>query len=76
MYMYNHDTKATETIAPYHQIHDIINGACDKKRFFVEKELHVITSSLILTWICRFAFFEHNYHGLVHFACNLSVHKI
>jgi hypothetical protein len=50
--MYNHDTKATKTIATYLQVHDIINEACDKKRSFVEKGFHVITSSLVLTWIC------------------------
>jgi hypothetical protein len=58
MYMYNHDTKATETIVIYCQVHDILDEACDKKWSFVEKELHVITSSLVLTWICWFAFFN------------------
>jgi hypothetical protein len=49
--MYNHDTKATETIATYRQVHDILNEACDKKGSFVEKGLYIITSSLVLTWI-------------------------
>jgi hypothetical protein len=29
--MYNHDTKVTKTIATYHQVHDNIDEAYDKK---------------------------------------------
>jgi len=75
--MYHHVIKVTMEVVTYYQVHDIINEeANDTKRILLWRGSNMscyfffcINMDLL---IC---IFWHNSYGLVHFACNLCVHR-
>jgi hypothetical protein len=75
--MYHHVTKVTMGVVTYCQVHDIINEKTnDRKRVLLWKGSNMSCYYFFVsTWICWFTFFGHKFYGLVHFACNLWVHR-